>query len=141
MRRGFTLVELAIVLTILAIVTPAVFLLMRSIADDHARAVARLEDADAVRLVSESLRQDLRTGRLASAPAGLRVEGPGACFPVDYRVDGSVLVREAPAACGGAQALARRARSLSVEARVVTLVLGAEGEAPLAVAMAPGGAR
>lgn len=141
MRRGFTLLELAIVLTLLAVVTPALFLLMRSIADDHARAAARLEDADAVRLVSETLRQDLRTGRLAAAPAGLRVEGPGACFPVDYRVDGSVLLREAPAACGGAQALARRARSLVMDGAVVTLVLGVEGEEPLAVAMAPGGAR
>jgi len=141
MRRGFTLLELAIVLTLLAVLSPALFLLMRGIADDHARAAARLEDADAVRLVSETLRQDLRTGRLASAPAGLRLEGPGACFPVDYRVVGAVLWREAPAACGGAQALARHAHGITMDGAVVTLLLGVEGEAPLPVAMAPGGAR
>lgn len=113
MGRGFTLLEVAIVLTILAVVTPAIFLPLRSIADDHARAVARLEDVD----------------------------GAGPCFPIDYRVDGSVLYREAPAACGGTQALARHVRGITSEDGVVTLVLGVEGEAPLPIALAPGGAR
>jgi hypothetical protein len=52
-----------------------------------------------------------------------------------------VLVRESPVACGGAQALARHVRRLAVDGDVVTLELGVEGEAPLAFAMAPGGAR
>lgn len=110
--RGFTMVELAIVVSIIGLVVPAAFLLVRSFAVQQQRALFHLEVADATRSISEELRADLRTGALADGD-GLQLTGKGECFPVTYRVSEGVLVREAPVACGGSRAIARGVQRLT----------------------------
>src|SRR2546428_12807577 len=78
-RRAFTLVELAIVLSCLAVMVPAVWLLDRGIESDLARAAARLDAAASMRALSEELRDDLGTMKLEDGGAGAFPgdEGPG----------------------------------------------------------------
>ena len=80
MRRGFTMVELAIVVTLLTILVPLIFMLFRLGAADFQKANATLDAADQVRDLSEELRLDARNGQLAAT--GLTFEGVGECSPV-----------------------------------------------------------
>lgn len=120
-RRGFTMVELAIVITLLGILVPLIFMLFHVGAADFQKANATLEAADQLRDLSEELRLDLRTGTLAEA--GLRIDGEGGCFPVTYRLAETTLVREAPAACGGSRGLVRHVRTLERRGPLLTLQL------------------
>ena len=104
-RRGFTMVELAIVVSILALLVPLIFMVFRIGAADFEKANATLYAANQLRDLSEELRLDERNGTLADS--GLTFAGAGACFPVTYRLVGSSVVREAPQACGGVRALVR----------------------------------
>lgn len=119
MRRGFTMVELVIVITLLGILVPLVFMLFHVGAADFQKAGATLDAADQIRDLSEELRLDGRNGQLAAT--GLAFEGSGACLPVTYRLVGSSVVREAPAACGGARGLVRNVTSLVRTGELVTV--------------------
>ncbi len=105
MRRGFTMAELAVVFTLLVVLVPLIFMFFRIGAADFQKANATLEVAEQVRDLSEELRLDARNGQLAAT--GLAFEGTAGCSPVSYRLVGSSVVREAPAACGGTRALVR----------------------------------
>lgn len=105
MRRGFTMVELAIVLTLLAILVPLIFMLFNRGAADFQKANATLEAAEQLRDLSEELRLDARNGTLA--PTGVAFEGT---CSVTYRLIDSSVVREASASCGGTRALVRHVR-------------------------------
>ena len=111
MRRGFTMVELAVVFTLLVVLVPLIFVFFRIGAGDFQKANATLEVAEQVRDLSEELRLDARNGQLPAT--GLGFEGTGACSPVSYRLVGSSVVREAPQACGGTRALVRNVTELS----------------------------
>jgi len=104
MRRGFTLMELAICLSIAALLLPLLFLHGRNISESHERALFQSEATAALRTVSEELRRDAHGHRLA-AQGPVRFEGHGCT--IDYVVRDRVLSREATDACGGRRALAR----------------------------------
>jgi prepilin-type N-terminal cleavage/methylation domain-containing protein len=102
MRRGFTLVELMVVLGILAVFMPVAWTVLARNEDDRAVAAFHLRAAAVSRTVSEQMAVDQRSGeRVAGAPAWTI----GAC-EVRYSVDGGVLLREGCA--GAAVALAER---------------------------------
>ena len=107
MRRGFTLIEMAVCLSVTSIVVPLVFLVSRAIEGESLRALADVEAAEQMRAVSEELRRDLQSMRVAEG-RGLVLEGSGPCGRIEYAIASeSVLVRRessleagAPAACG-----------------------------------------
>lgn len=103
-RRGFTVVELAIVLSISIILIPLVYSGVHAIAETHALGLWHLHSAEQLRTVTEELRLDARAGAaVQGTPLTWR---RGACL-VSYRVDEhGVLSREADEACGGTRALA-----------------------------------
>jgi prepilin-type N-terminal cleavage/methylation domain-containing protein len=112
--RGFTLLELSVVLTITALVLPFVWVVGRSLEADYRDALAQAVAAREMRALSEELRRDLRTLRLQGG-SGLRLSGPGACGVVEYALAGEVLERRGPAACGGTRAVATPVHSLGRE--------------------------
>jgi len=105
-RRGFTLVELAITISISAVMIPAVFLLLRTAEANARRALSRARTAESMRTFSEELRRDLRTMRFVN-DTGLVLAGPGC--EARYELRGSILVR---AGCDGARAVARDVASV-----------------------------
>lgn len=119
MRRGFTMVELAVVVTLISILVPLIFMVFHVGAADFQQANATLDAAHQARDLSEELRLDGRSGRVSAT--GLTFEGAGECFPVSYRLVGSTIVRQAPPACGGDRALVRHVRSLERTGRLVTV--------------------
>ncbi|MBL8935205.1 MAG: type II secretion system protein [Archangium sp.] len=139
MRRGFTMVELAIVLTLLAILVPLIFLFFNRGAADFQKANATLEAAEQLRDLSEELRLDARQGALSAA--GLTFEG-AACGPVSYRLLDTSVVREAPASCGGTRALVRHVREFVRTGPVLTVRIAQLPEDPPITLVLPlGGAR
>jgi prepilin-type N-terminal cleavage/methylation domain-containing protein len=117
-RRGFTLVELMIVLSVLTLVTPLVWILATRAADNRDLALDQLSTAQEVRTVADALQQDRRAGqRWAGAPLGWR---RGDCT-VRYHLEGTTLIREAGPDCGGTQALATGVERLEVTSSGVHL--------------------
>jgi len=108
MKRGFTLVELSVNLTVAAVILPLIYALARGVEDRVTIGLWHLETADGVQTVAESLRADARTGRLAPGeePRFLR----DGCAVV-YRVDEEqVLLREG---CGTTEGMARFVASVA----------------------------
>lgn len=139
-RRGFTMVELAIVVSLLAILVPLIFMLFRIGAADFERANATLDAANHLRDLSEELRLDARNGSLAES--GVTFEGAGACFPVSYRLVGRSVVREAPQACGGVRALVRDVTELTRRNGLLTVRIARLPEdQPITLVLPLGGAR
>lgn len=102
-RHGFSMVELATVLSISAVLVPIVYRLALGFEDRHALATWHLETATDVRTIAEELRLDARRGDPDEGVAWV-VEG---CV-ARYRVtDERVLLRETEEACGGTRGLAR----------------------------------
>ena len=121
--RGFTLVELAIVLTIGAVFIPTAYVVQRQLETAQSRSVARLEAARAARGVSEEIRKDLRTRHF---DRGMQLAGADddPCSIVAYVVDdGEALTRKVDAACGPSRVLARGVAGLARDGNVVTLAL------------------
>lgn len=137
MRRGFTMVELAVVVTLLTILVPLIFMLFNRGAADYQRANATLEAAEQLRDLSEELRLDGRTGALSAA--GVVFEG-GACAPITYRLVEASVVREAPASCGGTRALVRHAREFVRTGSVLTVRIAQLPEDPPITLVLPLGA-
>jgi prepilin-type N-terminal cleavage/methylation domain-containing protein len=139
-RRGFTMLELAIVVTLMGILVPLIFMFFRIGAADYSRAQATLDAARELRELGEELRLDGRNGRLAAT--GVAFEGEGACFPVTYRLQGAALVREAPAACGGARGLVRNVASMERTGALLTVrVAQLPEDLPITLVVPLGGAR
>jgi prepilin-type N-terminal cleavage/methylation domain-containing protein len=110
-RRGFTLVELAIVLAIAALIMPICYALIANVQDQSALAWWQMETADGVRSLAEELRLDARRG--------VSVDGDEVGFVVDgcdvrYRVtDAAALVRDAGEGCGAPRGLAAYVESIA----------------------------
>lgn len=139
-RRGFTMVELAIVVTLMAILVPLVFMLFNRGAADFQKANATLEAAEQLRDLSEELRLDARNGALA--PTGVAFESAGACSPVTYRLVDASVVREAPAGCNGTRALVRHVREFVRNGSVLTVRIAQLPEDPAITLVLPlGGSR
>lgn len=120
-RRGFTLLELAICVSLLGILVPTTYAFIRTFEDRLYRASAVAESARSARAFSEELRRDLQT---MQAQAGDRLVLQGACGTVEYAVVDGVLLRKASAACGGDRPIARQAQALTREARAAVLTFG-----------------
>lgn len=127
MTRAFTLLELAIVVSITGVLVPTIFWSWRSIDDQQRVSVARVSAASAVRGVADELRRDARTRQWAGAPAtgpAVTLEGGAPCSSIAYRVERTVLVRDA---CGDARALARHVRAIERSDETVTLTFALPG--------------
>lgn len=104
-RAGFTAVELAICLSISAILVPSVFLFVRSLETTQRVARWHLETADAVQRLDEALQRDAL--RSAAEPGALAWGGD---CPVRYAVTEAFALERRD--CGGAQVLATGVREL-----------------------------
>ena len=111
-EEGFTMVELAVVVVIMAIMLPAVFLLLHTIEAEQRRALSTVESSRAMRTVSEELRLDLQTRSWVDGET-LALRGPGPCGEVGYALEGGVLLRRQDASCGGTRALARHVETVA----------------------------
>jgi prepilin-type N-terminal cleavage/methylation domain-containing protein len=120
MSRGFTLIEMAVVITISALVIPLVFAFAHTYEVDHLRAADSAQAASSMRAVSEELRRDLQTMRVAEEP-GLVLVGAGKCARVEYAVADEVLLRRA---CDEVRAVARHVQALRREGRSLTVEFG-----------------
>lgn len=110
-RRGFTLLELAIVLTVTALVLPGLYLHWRSLEGQLALAHWDVSTAEQVRTVYEELARDARLGQLA--PQALEFRLRGSCASATWEVSGARrLTRAAPADCGGVRTLATGVEAL-----------------------------
>lgn len=110
MRRGFTLMEMAIVLSVAALTIPVVWNLSAQASDAAALGRWQLEAADGIRTLAEELALDARSG----APTADEVGFTAPDCPVRYRViEGDLLVREAPESCGGSRGLAAFVESIA----------------------------
>jgi prepilin-type N-terminal cleavage/methylation domain-containing protein len=122
MRRGFTLLELAICLAVSATLVPLLFTFSRAVENDFAMALADAESSSQMRSFSEELRRDLMSMRVVDGP-GLVLQSvrPGACARVEYVAVEETLMRRADDACGGERAIAARLSALHRDGRSVTL--------------------
>ncbi|HVE86026.1 MAG TPA: type II secretion system protein [Myxococcales bacterium] len=105
-ERGFTMIEMAVVTSILALTIPGLYLFARTLDDHHQIGLWHLEVADGVRTAGEELRADARAARLLPGE-DIRFQRPGPCSPISYVVaPGGALVRGAPPGCEPPRALA-----------------------------------
>ena len=113
MRRGFTAVELAIVVSISALLVPAIYLFERNLDEHRAVGLWQLEVADQYRSLAESLQADRRAFKFASSKSVIRFEGAGPCAPIEYTVsDSQTVVRRGAESCGGDSTLATHVSGL-----------------------------
>lgn len=131
-RSAFTAVELAIVISISAVLVPAIYVLGRNVQSGFLESLATVRAADAARALSEELRHDRATMRWDDvATVALALAGDGACSRIVYRLDGRTLVREGAAGdCGAPRAIAKDVVSVQRTAWGVELVLDASGLRP-----------
>lgn len=110
MRRasGFTAVELAIVISISAILAPLIFLFARDLETLQRIARWHLETAASVQRIDEALRQDARGGARTELTFG------GPCAARYVLTEAFTLERQAAEACGGTQVLATGVRSMEL---------------------------
>jgi hypothetical protein len=112
-RRAFTAMELAICLSISAITLPLVYVFLSALDEQHAFGLGYLAMADDVRTVAEELRLDEMRGAPGTGEE-LTWKNQNCPEEVRYRVnEQGVLLREAPAACGGTRALAGRVQAFT----------------------------
>lgn len=121
MRRGFTMIELAVMVSILSILVPLLYVGYRQMEAGYIRVETRLDAGRAARSFSEELRRDLWTHRLAEG-SGVALEGAAPCEHILYEVREGVLWRKAPDACGGARAIARNVGALTRDGSGILLV-------------------
>ena len=114
-RTGFTLVELAICLSLLAIITPLIYSYALGIEDRSVVGLWHLQTADSLHTVSESLQSDGRKGTLQ--PTGIAFK-QGDCT-VTYRAEDAALLRTD--SCGITQTLAVGVSSLARESDGVSI--------------------
>ena len=122
-RRGFTIIELAIVISISAILVPAVYLFARTLEDQQAIGLRHLEVADQTRTLAEALGAD-RRGLHFSGPTSLKLEGPSPCAPVEYSLTPARTVERRD--CSGTTTLATQVQSLGHVAGGVAIAFGFE---------------
>lgn len=120
------MVELSLVVTLLALLVPAVYLWWRSMESSLHAGTARVEAAEATRTIAEELRRDLFT--LGWREPGALVLAGDRCASVEYLVEDRRLVRRADERCGGTRTLATRVASLTRTAWGVEVVF-ADGTA------------
>jgi prepilin-type N-terminal cleavage/methylation domain-containing protein len=121
-NRGFTVTELVVVISVLLLLTPLTFAFYRTFEGEYLGALVRVEAAQSMRTVSEEIRRDLQLLQVGEEE-GLVLHG-GECPRVEYLVTDGILLRRAPAACGGDRALARNVLNFSREGRALSISFG-----------------
>jgi len=106
-RDGFTLTELAICLSLLALLVPLMYSYALGIEDRIAVGMWHLRTADQVRTVSESLHIDQQNSTMQADAVQFQHRG----CTIDYQLEDGVLVRAD--SCGSSQALARGITEMS----------------------------
>lgn len=119
--RGFTLIELAICMSILALLLPLVWVFGRTLEAEHRDVVSQASSARELRALTEELRLDLRTRSLKST-TGLVLQGAGSCALVEYALAGEVLERRAGPDCGGTRAVAAPVQSVRRDGALLEVV-------------------
>jgi len=108
MSRGFTLVELAIVLAIGVVLVPIVWTMSAKMEDQVTLAQWELDVARATRTIGEELRLETRRGTARADAVGfLRPD-----CEVTWDVRDGILHRDVSAPCGGSRGLARNVDTL-----------------------------
>lgn len=108
-RGGFTLTELAICLSLLAILVPMVYTYGIGVEDRLFIGTWHLQTADATRTIADRIQLDDRTGTMSADAVQFQ---RGDCT-IDYAVTDGALSRTD--SCGTAQVLARGITALSRE--------------------------
>ncbi|MCP4872969.1 MAG: type II secretion system protein [Proteobacteria bacterium] len=121
MNRGFTLLELAIVLTIGTILVPLLFSFGLYMQEQRVLAEFELDVADAIPTLAEELRTDARAGTPSTAD-GVGFSRPG-CEVRYFVTEEAALVREAAGGCASSRGLSRRAESIAWTPGGVEVVL------------------
>ncbi|MFT5680311.1 MAG: prepilin-type N-terminal cleavage/methylation domain-containing protein [Myxococcota bacterium] len=115
-RSGFTLTELAICLSLLAILVPMVYAYGLGVEDRILLGAWHLQTADATRTIADSIQLDDRAGAIsADAPRFAQ----GDCT-IDYAVADRALSRTD--SCGSTQVLARDVVALSRQPGGISVV-------------------
>lgn len=117
MSRGFTLLELAVVTSLVSLAVPSVYLFGRSVEARHQESLARLEASAAMRTLSGELNRDLYALDWEGPSGTVLVNDGGGCQKVEYSVspEGAVM-RTAAKECGGVRAIARGVASMTRDA-------------------------
>ncbi len=109
-RRGFTALELAICLSISAILVPGIYLFARQLEDTERVTRWHLETAAAIERIDAEIQSDVERQPLV---AGKTVEWAGPC-PIRYALtDALTLERQAGESCGGTRVLATGVQEFS----------------------------
>lgn len=111
-RPGFTLTELAIVLSLLGLLVPLVWRFALGLEDQRSIALWHLATADAVRTLSEELAL-LDRGSRRLAP-DLAWDRQGCTLRLEHDPGAGAIVRNTSPECGGSQVLARGVETLLV---------------------------
>lgn len=112
-RRGFTLIELSVVLAVTALAVPLALMFHRQYEAAQLTALAQVEAAEGMRALSEELRRDLRVLQWSDEKS-LSLVSTGACKDITYELTPEhVLIRKAGAGCGPARPVARDVRSIA----------------------------
>jgi len=142
-RRGFTLIELMISMSIITILVPALFQLWRVVEGNQLLVHDRTMDARVARTVGDQLASDQAHLDLAAGDA-LLFTGPPPCERVAWRLEQDAVVRDAPAGCGGRTVLARQVATFERDGAVVELVFshrrlqGGEARVPFVFGLVTG---
>jgi hypothetical protein len=110
--------EMAINLSILALVLPVLYAGALALEETHAVALWHLQTADEVRTLAEALHRDARWGQ--PLPGDPLAWTRGGCT-ARYRLEAGTLSREQEGTCEGRQALATGVAAFRAEAGGITL--------------------
>lgn len=116
-HQGFTLVELTIVISILAVVIPGTYVLYRTFQDQYLSAIARMQSATGARSIGEELRRDVRTHRMTDATDTkwvLESDTNTECPRIEYVLEAERLVRKGKG-CGAERGLARNVARIGAD--------------------------
>ncbi|MFH1467955.1 MAG: hypothetical protein ABIO70_26450 [Pseudomonadota bacterium] len=120
-RRGFTIMEMAINLSILGLLLPLIYAGALALEETHAIALWHLQTAAELRTVADELHRDVRWGRpLADEPLGWSRDD----CAVRYRLEAGAVLRVGEGSCEGRQALATGVTALRREVDGVVIEKG-----------------
>ena len=110
-QRGFTLIELAFVVSLMGILGPAIFMMHRNLSAEHRTSISRIQAANSARAISEEIRRDMRLYSWAEQGMTLTRLAPK-CTSVAYVVEHGALIRRVGVGCGPSRALAQDVEKL-----------------------------
>ncbi|MDP2341092.1 MAG: type II secretion system protein [Deltaproteobacteria bacterium] len=138
-RPAFTLIELAICLSIIGVMVPVIFTTWRQVEDAQAASTSRVTIARAARTLSEELRHDSHQRTFVDDAAGVTLSRAGECGVVRYQLKDRVVLRDDGCSV---RALARGVQKLERKGDLVTVTFDVAGDprpTELAIGLMPSG--